>query len=149
MIFPNIIQILNKYIKKLGLEDWVINVALVDPKNTCQIWNNQENYFFIKDTYAITYCLPKSKIAEIYLFDLNIDLEYWLLHELLHVKLSEKTIPLMYEIETSNFTTEEARQYQQVLRNEEHRKIDELIPLYLEKTDINTYPNQDRPSALK
>jgi hypothetical protein len=133
MILPSTVNLLQELIKKVGLEEWTINITQIEPRSICQIYNGHSNYIF-EDVWAITYCLPTSKIAEIYLLPGSLceDLKIILTHELLHVKYSPGIYKLMSEIENNpTLTPEEARESHLKLRNMEHEVINLFLPTYL------------------
>jgi len=132
MITGNTIKLLAELINKVGLSEWVINLSQIeDSRQIIQIHKGVFNYIY-DDLWGITYCLPTSKVAEIYLLPGNKDLKETLLHELLHIKYSPEIYKLMAEIENnSTLTPEEARESHLKLRNMEHEVINLFLPTYL------------------
>ena len=125
MIKPITINILKELIKELELENWIINLTKVEPRSICQFNKGKFNFIF-DDKWAITYCLPMSKIAEIYLLPNKENIKKLLRHELLHVKLSPFIYMKMTEIELTVQDKEEARKKHLELRRMEHRMIDKI-----------------------
>ncbi len=131
MITGNTIKLLGELIKKIGLSQWVINLSQIEERSVVQFSEEKFNYIN-DDLWAICYCLPTSKIAEIYLLPGSIDLKETLVHELLHIKFSPEIYKLMSEIETNSaLTPEEAREAHRKLRIMEHEVINAFLPTYL------------------
>lgn len=125
MLIPKYIDVINKWKNKLDLKDWTINIIQVEPHSICQIKNGASNYFCFQDTYAITYVLPTSKIAEIYLLPNKQNKEDLILHELLHLRTADWIFEKMYEIEKYSKTKEEARKKHEELREKEHKLMEQ------------------------
>jgi hypothetical protein len=135
MITGNTIRLLRELIEKVGLSEWVINLSQIeDSRQIIQIHKGIFNYIH-NDLWAICYCLPTSKIAEIYLLPGYNDYEDFkkiLIHELLHIKYSQGIYKLMSEIENNpTLTPEQAREEHRKLREMEHEIINLFIPTYL------------------
>lgn len=134
MITGDIIKLFNECIKKIGLQEWTINLSILEEDSTVQF--NSEGYFsYINNNlWGISYSLPTSKLAEIYLFPghKNLNLKKILLHELLHIKYSPDVYTLMTNIEkNSKYTPKQAREEHRKLRELEHEVIDAFLPTYL------------------
>lgn len=134
MITGNTIKLLAELIIKVGLSDWVINLSQIEEdRQIIQIHKGRFNYIF-SNLWAITYVLPTSKIAEIYLLPGSLceDLKIILVHELLHVKYSPEIYKSMSEIENNlTLTPEGAREGHRKLREMEHDIINKVLPTYL------------------
>jgi len=130
MLTPDIVEILKELIIKLKLEDWTINLTSIEPNSICQIVNNKSNY--INNSYkAITYVLPVSKIAEIYILNNADNIRELLIHELCHIKCSQPVYEAISNIENNLYLSpKEAQEAHQKLRNEEHKYIEEEIKKY-------------------
>jgi hypothetical protein len=132
MVDPKTSILLKEITKELKLDkEWVINLVQVEDNTLFQLKEDRGD-FTVVDAYAITYILPRSKIAEIYLFPNKDDIRALLVHELLHIKLSEGIYQAIVDIElNSNLSSVEARKRHNELRIEEHRVIDYLSKQYL------------------
>ena len=128
------IRLLGELIEKMGLSEWVINLSQIeDSRQIIQIHKGVFNYIH-NDLWAICYCLPTSKIAEIYLLPGSLceDLKTILTHELLHIKYSPGIYKLMTEIENNtDLSPESAREEHRKLRIMEHEVINLFLPTYL------------------
>lgn len=126
MLEPKTVKLLQELIKELKLEEWFINLTQIEPNSICQVNQNKSNFIF-NSMWAITYCLPMSRIAEIYLLPNRQDLRKLLKHELLHVKLSPFIYEKMAEIELTIQDKEIARKKHLQLRRAEHRLIEKIL----------------------
>ena len=132
MITGDIIKILAEVIQKVGLQDWVINLSIIEERSTVQYQPRGDITYINDNLWAITYCLPTSKVAEIYLFPGLVDLKKTLIHELLHIKYSPGIYKLMSEIENNtDLSPESAREEHRKLREMEHEVINMFLPTYL------------------
>ena len=126
MINPKTVEILKELIKELNLEEWFINLTQIEQNSICQVNQNKSNFIF-NSVWAITYCLPMSRVAEIYLLPNKQDIRELLKHELLHVKLSPFTYAKMAEIESTIQNKELARHKHLQLRRAEHRLMKRIM----------------------
>ena len=134
MITGNTIKLLAELINKVGLSEWVINLSLIEEsRQIIQIHRGVFDYIH-NDLWGITYCLPTSRVAEIYLLPGSLceDLKIILTHELLHIKYSPGIYKLMTEIENNtDLSPESAREEHRKLRIMEHEVINLFLPTYL------------------
>lgn len=131
MATKKILKLVQKWIIKLGLEDWTIRVFQTKDKNPIQVTKNEiieeKNY-----GYAVTNILPTSKIAEIYILD-ELDIERTILHELLHLKTARWVFGSISNIEKFTKSKQDAIELHIKLREKEHKIINELERKYLKE----------------
>jgi hypothetical protein len=131
MITGNIIKLFRELIKKVGLNDWVINLCFIPEHSIVQFKGDYFDYV-AEDVWALTYCLPTSKIAEIYILPNRENIKELLLHELLHIRYAKEVYQLISEVENnSSLTPNQARNEHLEIRKMEHEVINSFLPTYL------------------
>lgn len=131
MITGDTIKIFRELIKKIGLEDWTINLSTLSETSIIQFKENK--FHSINDfCWGITYYLPTSKIAEIYIVEDKQEFKWLLAHELLHVKYAPEISKMRYSIESNFLISSDQREKElNELDAMEHEVIELFLPTYL------------------